>query len=144
MRNQEGNSPSAQLYSLDFCQFIFGFFRGNAVDRKPSLRIVNEAEVLAGLLDRDNVHEASRVRRVGADLAVYFDKALHDDGLSFTGVESILESGTGQRRLPCPYRHPRILPVTDKNNEWHTISELVGTRGWARRVGTGQFVQKPM
>ena len=90
MRNQEWDPSFAQLYPLDFCQLIFRFFRGNAVDCKPSLGIVDEAEVFAGLLNRDNIHEAGRVCSVGTDLAIYFDEALHHDGLGFAGVESIL------------------------------------------------------
>ena len=97
MRNQEWNPPFAQLYPLDLCQLVFRLFRGNAVDSEPPFSIVDEAEVLACLLDRYNVHEAGRIRSVGADFPVYFDEALHDDGLGFAGVESILESGRNQQ-----------------------------------------------
>lgn len=35
-------------------------------------------------------------------------------------------------------------PISDKDNEWHAVSEFVRTWRWARRIGTGQFVQKPV
>lgn len=144
MCNQEWYSSLAQLYPLNFGQFIFRFFCSNAVDCEPSFSIIDETEVLAGLLDRDNIHETGRVCGVGADFPVYFDKALHNDGLGFAGVESILQSGKGQRNLPCRGSNFGHSPIADKDNEWHTISELVRTWGWAGRIGTGQFIQKPM
>ena len=114
------------------------------MDCKPPFGIIDETEVLAGLLDRDDIHEAGRVCGVGADLPVYFDKALHDDGLGFAGVKSILQSRKSQRNLPCQEGDFGHSPVTDKDNEWHTVSELVRTWGWAGRISTGQFIQKPM
>lgn len=98
MRNQEWQSTLAQLNPFDFCQLVFGLFSGNAVDCETALGIVDEAEVLACLIDRDDVHEAGGICDIGADLAVYFDEALHDDGLGFAGVESILQYGRSQQR----------------------------------------------
>lgn len=144
MRNQEWDSPLAQLYPLDLCQLVFCFFRGNAVDCEASFGVIDEAEVLACLLDRDNIHETGRICGVGADLTIYFDKALHDDSFGFAGVESVLQTGTSRRKLPYLDMGYSDSPVTDEDNKWHAISELVRTWGWARRIGTGQFVQKPM
>ena len=90
MRNQEWDSTFAQLNPLDLCQLVFRLFSGNAVNCETTLGVVDKSEVLTCLLDRDDVHEASRIRGVGADLAVDFNEALHNDGLGFTGVESIL------------------------------------------------------
>jgi len=53
------------------------------VDGEASLGIVDKAEALAGLFDGDNVHEASRESRVGADFTVDLDETLHYDGLDF-------------------------------------------------------------
>ena len=144
MCDQEWDSSLAQLYPLDFGEFIFRFFCGNAVDCESSFSIINETEVLASLLDRDDIHEAGRVCGIGADLPVYFDKALHYDGLGFAGVESILQSRKGQRNVSCRENNFGRSPIADKDNERHTISELVRTWGWAWRIGTGQFIQKPM
>lgn len=98
MRNQERQSALAQLNHLDFCHLVFGLFSGNAVDCETAIGIVDEAEVLACLLERDNVHEAGGICDLGVNLAVYLDEALHDDGLGFAEVESIPQSGRSQQR----------------------------------------------
>ncbi len=97
MRNQEWDSTFAQLHPLDLCQLVFRLFSGNAVDCEAAFGVVDKSEVLACLLDRDDVHETSGIRGVGTDLAVDFDKALHNDGLGFAGVEGILQSGRSQQ-----------------------------------------------
>jgi len=90
MRNQERDCPFAQLYPLDLRQLVFRLFGRNAVDSETAFGIVDKAEVLASLLDGDHVHEAGGIGGVGSDFAVDFDKALHDDGFGFAGVEGIL------------------------------------------------------
>lgn len=92
MRNQEWDSAFAQLHSLDLCEFVFRLFSSNAVDCETALGIVDKSEVLACLFDRYDVHEAGRIRSISANLAIDFDQALHNDGLGFAGVESILQS----------------------------------------------------
>ena len=62
------------------------------MDRETAFGIVDKTKILAGLLDRDNVHESGGIRGIGADLAVYLYEALHNDGLGFAGIESILQS----------------------------------------------------
>lgn len=97
MRNQEWDSALAQLHPLDLCQLVLRLFSGNAVDCETAFGIVDEAEVLACLLDRDNIHESGGIRGICADFTVYFDEALHNDCFSFAGVESILQSGSSQQ-----------------------------------------------
>lgn len=63
------------------------------MDCESAFGVVDKSEVLACLLDRDDVHEAGGIGGISADLAVDFNEALHDDGLGFAGVESILQSG---------------------------------------------------
>ena len=79
MRDQEWDSALAQLHSLDLSKLVFGLLGLDSVDGEAALGVVDETEVLASLLDRDDVHEASGVSHVGADLAVDLDEALHDD-----------------------------------------------------------------
>ena len=93
MRNQEWDAALAQLHPLDLCQLIFRLFGSNAMDRETALGIVDKAEIFAGLLNGDNVHETGGIGGIGADLAVHFYEALHDDGLGFARIESILQSG---------------------------------------------------
>lgn len=83
----------------DLEQLVSGLLSGDSVDGEAALDIVEETEVLARLLNGNNIcvakksckyvfplsfwsvrtHEASRVGWVGADLAVDLNKALHDN-----------------------------------------------------------------
>ena len=90
MRDQEWDSALAQLHSLDFSKLVFGLFGLDSVNGEAALGVVDKTEVLAGLLDADDVHEAGRVCGIGADLAINLDQALHDDGLGLACVEGIL------------------------------------------------------
>jgi len=92
MRNQEWDSALAQLYSLDLSKLVLGLLCRDAMNCEATLGVVDKAEVLAGLLNRDHVHEASRVCGIGSYFAIDFDQALHDNCLDFTRVEGILET----------------------------------------------------
>lgn len=126
MRDQEWDSTLAKLNALDLSELVLGLLSLDTVDGEASLGVVDKAEVLASLLDGDDIHEASWVGGIGADLSVDLDQALHDDGLGLASVKSILQA------------------VTDEDDQWHAVAELVWTWGWARRIGTGQFVQEPV
>jgi len=58
MRNQVGNAALAQLDTLDFAELVLSFFSRDAVHSETTLGIVDEAEVLASLLNGDDIHEA--------------------------------------------------------------------------------------
>lgn len=90
MRNQEWDPALAQLHALDLAQLVFGLLGRDAVDGEAALGVVHEAEVLACLLNADDVHEARRVVYVGADLAIDLDEALHDNALDFAAIERVL------------------------------------------------------
>jgi len=90
MRNQEWDSALAQLYSLDLSKLVCGLLGGDAVDSEATFGIVYQSEVLASLLNGDNVHEASWVCSIGSDLAIDLDEALHDYRLNFASVKRIL------------------------------------------------------
>jgi len=90
MRNTVGNSTTAELHTLDFAQLVCGFLASYSVHGVAALGVENQAEVLASLVDGDHVHETGRVGRVGADLSIDLDEALHNDGLDLTSVEGIL------------------------------------------------------
>ena len=92
MRNQEWNAALAQLHTLDFAQLVLRLFARNTVDGETTLGIVDEAEMLACLLDGDHVLEAGRICHVGANFAVDFDEALHEDLLDLAGVEGIFQA----------------------------------------------------
>lgn len=90
MRDQEWDAALAKLHSLDLPELVFSLLGLDAVDGEAALGVVDQAEVLAGLLDADDIHEASGVGGIGADLAINLDQALHDNCLGLAGVERIL------------------------------------------------------
>lgn len=126
MRNQEWDTATAQLDTLDLAELVLGLLGLDAVDREAALGVVDEAEVLAGLLDGDDVHEARGVGGVGADLAINLDQALHQDRLDLAAVEGVLEA------------------VADEDDEGQAVASLVRTSGGLGGVGAGQLVQQPV
>lgn len=126
MRNQEWDTATAQLNALDLAELVLGLLGLDAVDREAALGIVDEAEVLARLLDGDDIHEAGGVGRVRADLAVDLDQTLHQDGLGLAVVQGVLEA------------------VADEDDQGQAVASLVGTGRGLGSVGTGQLVQEPV
>ena len=92
VRNQEWDPALAELHTLDLAQLELSLLGLDAVDGEATLGVVDETEVLAGLLQGDDVHEASGVGGVGADLAVNLDQTLHHDGLDLATVQGVLET----------------------------------------------------
>ena len=95
MRNQVWDSSSAQLNPLDLPELIFGFVTRDTVDGEATLCIIDQTEVLVGLFDGDNIHEAGRIGRIGPHLAIDLDQPLHDNRFYLTTIESILETVEG-------------------------------------------------
>lgn len=126
MRDQEWDSTATKLNTLDLAQLVLSLLGLNAVDGEATLGVVDQAEVLASLLDGDDVHVTGGVGAVGADLAVDLDVALHQDGLGLAVVEGILET------------------VADEDDQGHAVAVLVRTGRRLRGVDTGQFVQEPV
>ena len=126
MRDQEWDSTTTKLNTLDLAQLVLGLLGLNSVDGESALGIVDKTEVLASLLDGDNVHETGGVGGIGADLAVDLDQSLHQDGLGLAVVESILEA------------------VSDEDDQRHAVAELVRTGRGLGSVGAGQLVKQPV
>ena len=126
MRDQEWDSALAKLNALDLAQLVLGLLGLNSVDGESALGVVDETEVLARLLDGDDVHEAGGVGDVGSDLAVDLDQALHEDGLGLAVVQGVLET------------------VADEDDERKGIAGLVGTGRGLGGVDTGELVEKPV
>jgi len=145
MRNQVWDTTLAELNSLDLAQLVLGLLTSDAVDGETTLGVVDKTEVLASLLDGDDIHETSWVGSVGADLAVDLDEALHDNGLGLATVKSVLQPV--DILLVAMSRDPIVqvcAPVADKDDQRHAVSELVRTWGGLWCVSTGEFVQKPV
>jgi hypothetical protein len=126
VRDQEWDAALAELYPLDLAQLVGSLLLLDAVDSVSALGIVDEAEVLASLLEGNDVHEAGGVGDIGADLAVNLDEALHKDGPCLAEVQGILEA------------------VADEDNEGKALSLLVRTGGGLGGVGTRKLVEKPV
>ncbi len=61
------------------------------MNSESALDVVEQTEVLARLLERDDILETARVGDVGADLAVDLDKTLGDNEGNLTAGQSVLE-----------------------------------------------------
>ena len=85
-----GNTTSTKSDLADLEELVGRLLLGDAVDGEAALDVVEQTEVLARLLDGDDIHESSREGLVGADLAIDFDQALLDDGGDFTAGQSVL------------------------------------------------------
>ena len=116
MRNQEWDSTATELDTLDLAELILGFLSGYAMNGEAALGVIDEAEVLACLLNGDDVHEAGRVGDVSADLAINLYQTLIHDSLGLAVVECILET------------------VTDEDDEGHAVAQLVRTGRGLRGV----------
>ena len=86
------DTAGTKLHLLNLEELVGGLLGGDAVDDESALDVVEDAEVLAGLLDRDNVLETSGVGGVGADLAVNLDETLGSDGVNLTAGKGVLQS----------------------------------------------------
>ena len=154
MRNQEWDAALAQLHPLDLAELVLSLLASDAVDSETALGVVDEAEVLAGLLDGDNIHETSRVGGVGADLAIDLDEALHDNGLHLATVEGVLQ--TAKRlalvlALACCHlslvvslKFSHHVPVADEDNQRHAVAQLVRTRRGLGRIAAAELVEQPV
>lgn len=87
-----GDAASAELHLLHLEELVGGLLGGDAVDDEAALGIVEDAEVLARLLDRDDVLETGGVGGVSADLAVDLDEALGSDGVDLATGEGVLQA----------------------------------------------------
>ncbi len=90
MRDQEWDSAFAQLNSLDFAKLVFGLLVLDSVDGEAPLGVVDQTEVLASLLDANDIHETGWVCGIGTNLAINLDQALHDNRLRLARVKGIL------------------------------------------------------
>jgi hypothetical protein len=118
MRNTVGNSALAKLHTLDFAELVCGLLSSYPVDSVTALGIVDEAEVLASLLECDNIHEAGGVGGVGADLAIDLDETLHKNGLDLAGVQGVLQT------------------ISKEDDQWQRVAKLVRTGGGFGGIGT--------
>jgi len=108
--HNEWNALTPNVNLCDLRQLELSFFLGDSVYAETSFGVEHQAEVLVGLIDRNNILETSRVVDVSSDFVVNLDESLvynHDD---FTPCECILES------------------VSHENDKWEGFASFMGTR----------------
>lgn len=155
MRNQEWDAALAQLYSLDLAQLVLCLLFSDAVDGETALGVVDETEVLASLLDGDDVHVAGWVGRIGADLAIDLDQALHDNCLGLAAIEGVLQTigedvSVWMLLLDdlCVLAGWQVLeygiPVANEDDQRHAVAQLVRTWRGLGRIATAELVEQPV
>jgi len=122
---QEWDILRPSLHFTDAAQLVLGLGGSDAVDDEPALDIVDDAEVLSGLLNLDDIHETSGELGVGPELAINLDEALLADGLDLLHGKSILQT----------------VPEEESNGE--RLSLLVGSRAGLDGENSSKFVQHP-
>jgi len=78
---QMGYHSLAGLFVSNFAKLVLGLGCGNPVDSESAFSVVDDSEVLASLLDLDNVHESSWVLMVGSDPTVNLNVTVLKDVL---------------------------------------------------------------
>ena len=107
-------------------QLELGLLRSDAVDNKAALLVVKDAEVLASLLQSDDIHEASGVARVSANAAINLHETLQGDVHHLTAGQSVLKT------------------VAQKDDERKALTQLVGASAGADRVCTTELIKHPV
>lgn len=92
-----------------------------------------------------------REGRVGADLGVDLDETLHENGLSLTAIEGVLETTERVKSVIFASSATNLIflgipnePVTDEHDQRQAVTELVRTGRGLRSIGSGHLVQEPV
>lgn len=125
-----GDSARAELHLLHLEQLVGGLLGGDAVNDESALDVVQDTEVLARLLDRDDILETGGVSGVGANLAVDLDETLGGDGVDLTAGEGVLQAVAEEDLMAA------------KKENWVTVSRRGSTKGGYNTV-TKEFPGEP-
>lgn len=60
VRHEEWNAPRASLNTLDAAQLVLGLLLADLVKNKATLHVVEQTEEVTGLLDRDDICNATK------------------------------------------------------------------------------------
>lgn len=112
--------------ALHAAQFELGVVVDDTVQDEATLDVVQQAEVLAGLLDGDDVHEAGWVVHVATNLVINLNLAIHDNHLTFSACETVFET------------------VAQQHQEGNALAKFVRAGGWARGPDATKFAEHPM
>ena len=67
-----------------FAQLLLGLLRCDTMNSKAALGVIDQTNILSGLVNADDIHNTSKVGYIGSDLAINLNKLLHADLLYFT------------------------------------------------------------
>jgi len=115
-----------KLSALDLAKLESLFFIRDSVKSILTLGIEDKSELIVGLRDLNDIHETSWEVRIGSDLAINLNILLNADNLSLATSQGILQA------------------VSQDEDEWQALSQLVRTLRWARRPNTVHLGQHPM
>ena len=118
----------SKALSLDFAELEASLLGFDATWLETPLDIVEDAEVLVGLGDSDDVLEAEWEAWVSSDLVVNLDVTIF--------VSADFDSVLAGERV--------FKSVLEKDCQGNALTQLVGSSGWAGRVDAFQFVQTPV
>jgi len=111
---------------LDSAELVAGLLGGDSVDDESALGVVDQTEVLVGLVQSDDVHVSGWVFDIGSHFAVDLDHAAHHDLLALVSAKSVVES------------------VSDEDGQWKALSELVWASVWSIAEHAAGFRQHPV
>jgi hypothetical protein len=111
---------------LHSAEFVRSFLGGDSVHDESAFGVVNQSEVLVGLLNRNNVHETGWVFHVGSDFLVDLDHSSHQDFLALVSSKGVVES------------------VSDEDGQRKAFSEFVWTGVWSDAENAAGFWEHPV
>lgn len=109
MRRRGFQDANKLFYLLDSAELVRGFFIADGVRHKSTFRVEEHAKVFLRFFDGDDIHEASWIAVVCANLVVDFYQPLHDDHHHLSVRQGVLQA------------------VTQKHDQWNALSKLVRT-----------------
>lgn len=123
--DDEWDTLISELNTLDFAKLVGGFFGTDSVDGKTPLDVEHDSEVLPGLFDGDDIHEAGGELGVSSDLVVNLDESLGNDQGDFTPCQGVFET------------------VSEEHAQRKTLAQLVRTWVGSRSVSATKLVEHP-
>lgn len=110
---------------LSYCaQLVLGLLRCNLINSKATLDVIDQREILFGLVNADDVHKTTRAGYIRSDLAINLGERLHADlftPLSIRAASSLLlkmrcgeniVSAGGDQLMDEKQTHPSVYPAS--------------------------------
>lgn len=119
--DQEWNVVFLNENFLYSAEFVRSFFGGDSVDDESAFGVVDESEVLVGLLDRDDIHETGWVFHISSYFTVDFDHSVHQNLLALVSGKGVVES------------------ISDEDGQWKALSEFVWAGIWSEAENAASF-----